>query len=211
MIATLIAAAALSASPTCPNIVSTDKLVQELSLPSGGRTLRASSYTVPGLGPRGIAATRLVVVSPRCELLFEQEFEGTNEIKLTTVTLGKTPLLIASALSPGGSGCGIAHVVLTYDGTPEPLAPGSLGHSNMGAVFVGDLGHGKGPGLVLFDALWEGGSHYEPHPYQVWTYSWKDQRFIGPTFVKTKPMTPDPTQVAKALGYTLSKDMVFEC
>jgi hypothetical protein len=211
MISTLIAAAALSTATNCPSLNKDDHLIQRISLPGEGRTLTASSYTHPGLGPGNIEATRLLVHSPRCELLFEQEFEGTTEVKLTTLSLDNTPFLIASTLSPGGSGCGISHLLLSYDGSPVPLAPSNLGHDNMGGLYVGDLGPGKGQGLILFEALWEGGSHYDPHPYRVWTYRWESQHFAGPAVVRTKPMTPDPKQVAKTLGFTISNDLSFNC
>jgi hypothetical protein len=210
MIGTFVAAAALSAT-SCPGLAVDDKLVQQMSLVGTGRTLTASTYTHPGLGPFDIAATRLLVHSSKCELLFQQEFEGTTEINLTTITLGKTPMLVATMLSPGGSGCGLYHILLAYDGYPRIFAPTDLSHDNMGGFFVGDLGRGRGPGLVLFDALWGSGSHYDPHPYRVWTYRWKDQRFVGPVVLETKPMTPDPKQVAKALGYPFSDEMNTSC
>lgn len=74
-----------------------------------------------------------------------------------------------------------------------------------------DLGHGRGPGLVPFEALWDSGSHYDRHPYRAWTYRWKDERFVGPQVVKTKPMEPDPEGVAKALGYPFSNALRFDC
>ena len=152
MIATLIAAMALSTSQACPGVNSNEKLVQELALPSAGRTLTASTYLQPGLGPLDIHATRLTIRTPACDVLFEQEFEGTSDIKLTTVMLGQTPMLVATALSQGGSGCGLTHVLLTYDGDVHVLAPTDLGHDNMGGCYVGNLGGKKGPGLVLFES-----------------------------------------------------------
>jgi len=211
MIAALFAAGSLSVTQACPNQIANETLVQELSLPRAGRTLNASTYLISGLGPHDIGATRLVVRTSACDVLFEQEFEGTSDIKLTISELGKTPILVATALSQGGSGCGLTHLLLTYYGDLKVLAPTDLDHDNMGAFYVGDLSGSKGPGLVLFEALWEGGSHYAPHSYRVWTYRWTAQHFAGPSVVTTAPMSPNPKQVAKALGYPFSDEMNFAC
>ncbi len=211
MIALLLAAVVATSTPQCAATGSNEKLVQQMDLASYGRTLVASTYEVPGDGVGGIAATRLLIHSPACEPLFAEEFEGTTEIKLTLVRLAKTPFLVASVLSPGGSGCGLNHVLISYDGEPRAFAPAALGHDNMGGLYVGDLGHGRGPGLVLLEALWDGGSHYDPHPYRAWVYRWTDQRFIGPQVTKTKPMRPDPARVARSLGLPFSAAMSFDC
>lgn len=115
--------------------------------------------------------------------------------------LGGPVVALASgdALSAGGSGCGLNHLIITYGDELQALAPAALSHDNMGGLFIGDLGGGRGPGLVLFDAQWGRGSHYDPHSYRVWTYRWKDERFIGPSVKRTKPMTPDPERVARTL------------
>jgi hypothetical protein len=178
---------------------------------SRARTLIATTYKIPGLGPGDIADTRLLIQSERCEPLLEQEFEGTQDIKLALVQLAKTPFLVVSVFNAGGSGCGIDHMLISYDETPRAWAPAALGHDNMGSLFVGDLGQGRGPGLVLLEAQWGTGSHYDPHPYRVSTYRWKDEHFIGPATKATKPMSPDPEKVAKSLGLPSSTKFGFPC
>lgn len=132
IITTLLAVAALPASASCPIFQPDDRLVQRLDLPAGGRTLSASSYVHPGLGPGGIEAIGLLIYSPRCALLFEQEFEGASEIKLINMKLGGTPILVATTLSAGGSGCGLRHVMWAYEDRLRALAPAGLSHDNMG-------------------------------------------------------------------------------
>jgi hypothetical protein len=83
----------------------------------------------------------------------------------------------------------------------EPLAPMPLGHSNMDGIFVGDLGRGRGPGLVAWNAQWNGDGHYSPHKYQVVTYRWHDGRFVGPEVRTTRRRyDPSPETVARSLG-----------
>ena len=84
----------------------------------------------------------------------------------------------------------------------EPLAPMPLGHSNMDGIFVGDLGRGRGPGLVAWNADWNGDAHYAPHRYQIVTYRWRDGRFVGPELRTTKRRyDPSPGTVASRLGF----------
>ena len=121
--------------------------------------------------------------------------------------------MVVTTFSSGGSGCGLDHTILDYTDKVSPFAitPTSLGHDNMGGAFVGDLGQGRGPGHVLWKAIWDSGSHYSPHPYHVVTYRWKDRGFVGPVIFKTKPMSPDPARVARKLGFPFSEGMSFTC
>ena len=91
-----------------------------------------------------------------------------------------SPLVIAAAVSPGGSGGGFCVVVVGEVGgrlkllTPEPLTT-----SNIGGVFVGDLGRGRGFGAAAWDFIWDfddGESHYAPHRYEVQQYAFDRRR-----------------------------------
>jgi hypothetical protein len=217
MIGLLVAAALSAAPPQCVASAQTGtKLVERLKLrsrdsASRNRAVIVTTHQVSGLGPGDIADMRLSIQSDRCEPLLEQEFEGTQKIRLKLVQISNTPFLVVSEFKLGGSGCGIDHMLISYDGTPRAWAPADLGHDNIGSLFMGDLGRGRGPGLVLLQAQWESGSHYDPHPYRVWTYRWKDDHFVGPEMRTTKPMIPNPSGVAKSLGLPWSEDFGFEC
>jgi hypothetical protein len=83
-----------------------------------------------------------------------------------------------------------------------------LTHGNMDGIFVGNLGQGRGPGLVMWNAQWKDGeAHYTPHQYEVVSYRWRNGRFVGPDVKTTKrKYDPDPDAVARRLGFSF-RDM----
>ena len=214
MIGMAFSAALAISVPHCAAPSAGEVLVTELPLDmGGGRIVQAAAFQHLGRGPRGIDAVRVTVYSSKCDELYEQKFEFSSNIVLKTTKLGDVSVLVATVLSPGGSGCGLQHVILDFSDAldPEVISPARLGHSNMGGMFVGDLGQKQGPGLVIWDAVWNSGSHYDPHPYRVLKYKWSGDHFIGPVITTTMPMQPDPAEVAKALGFPYSLDMSIRC
>jgi hypothetical protein len=163
---------------------------------------------------KGDPASRMVVLGPDCKPVFSQRFEDATKVLFSGERLGEQPILFVTAFSPGGSGAGFDHTLLAYGGEMfaedgvRPLAPMSLNQGNMGGIFVGDLGRGRGPGLVMWNALWNGQeAHYDPHQYEIVSYRWHNGRFVGPTVRTTKrKYNPDPDDVARRLGFGF-KDM----
>lgn len=186
--------------------------VQRAQLAAKNDKFEAVSTSTHGDGMFGFAAAQLAIYGSECRLLFKQTFSDATEVRFETRRLGALPLLAVTALEPGGSGNNFKHVLLAYEGGIRPLAPMDLQHSNMGGFYVGELGRGRGPGLVLWDAIWEDGAHYAPHRYRVTTYRWRaediegsgghQEAFIGPSEETTKQhIDPDPDVVARLLRF----------
>lgn len=89
------------------------------------------------------------------------------------------PLVLAVAVTPGGSGCGFNAIVIGEVGgrlkrlTREPLMT-----SNQGGLFVGDLGGGRGLGAAAWDYIWDFDSegHYSAHRYEIKLYPFDPRR-----------------------------------
>ena len=158
--------------------------------------------------------SRILVLGSDCEVMFSQRFEDATKVLFSEERLGEQPVLFVTAFRPGGSGAGFNHLLLAYGGEMfaedgvQSLAPVSLNQGNMDGIFVGDLGRGRGPGLVLWNAQWSGEeAHYEPHHYEIVSYRWRNGRFVGPNVRTTKiKYNPDPNEVARRLGLGF-KDM----
>ena len=157
----------------------------------------------------GDPVSRMIVLASDCNVVFTQRFEDATKVLFSEERLGKQPLLFVTAFRPGGSGAGFDHILLAYGGDLFPeggvqqLAPMSLNQGNMDGIFVGDLGHGRGPGLVTWSAQWNGQeAHYDPHQYEIVSYRWRNGRFVGPSVRTTirKYDPGDPNHVAHRLG-----------
>jgi hypothetical protein len=167
----------------------------------------AKGQGAQALGSTDAPVARIVVFGADCAKVLERRYDLTTQARFTVGRLGRQPFLFVTTFRLGGSGCGYDHLILAYGGDVypadgvEPLAPMPLGHSNLDGVFVGDLGHGLGPGLVAWNAEGDG-SHYAPQSYQIITYRWWDGRFVGPTIKFTRhKYKPSPEAVAKILAF----------
>jgi hypothetical protein len=205
---TLVFAAALASAPPAEcklDLAPGETLIERRSLDTKDDTLEAVSVREPDTddGP----STRAMVLGPDCKVMFEQRFALATQARFSMGRLGPQPFLFMTAFEPGGSGCHYDHLIIPYGGEMsvedgvQPLAPMSLGHSNMDGIFVGDLGRGRGPGLVAWGAE-DDDAHYSPHQYQIVVYRWRDGRFVGPkvTFTKRR-YDPAPDAVASRLGF----------
>ncbi len=152
-------------------------------------------------GPFGYDSSRVVIYDAACGVRHLQVFDGAVETHFRSAKLGDQSVLVATVMYPGGSGVGYEQVILGYDTfSVYALAPERLRYSNMDGFYLGDLGGGRGDGLILWMAIWDG-AHYDPHRYTVTTYRWRDGHFSGPEVRTThKRYDPDPDTVAKALG-----------
>ena len=205
----LLALAALAAgSPSACrlDLVPGETVTERRSLKARDGDLEAVSVINPD---PDAYSSRALVLNADCKIVFERRFDGATQTRFSEGQLGRQPFLFVTAYSPGGSGCGYGHLILAYGGERyaddgvEPLAPQSLWHNNMDGVFVGDLGGGRGPGLVTWSADWNGEAHYAAHRYQVVSYRWRDGRFVGPKIWWTKHKhAPAPQAVARKLGFS---------
>lgn len=208
MLSLLAFTVALAASPpsACKlDLAPGETLIERRSLPTRNGALEAVSLSLPDT-EAALPASRALVLAPNCGVLFERRFDAT-QTRFSEGHLGQQPFLFVTAFRPGGSGCAYEHLILTYGGESsaedgvQPLAPMPLGHGNMDGIFAGDLGQGRGPGLVTWAAEWDDW-HYAPHRYQVVRYRWRDGRFVGPKVWYTKHKHPPaPGEVAKSLGF----------
>jgi len=204
MLSMILGLALVAASPAaCLKPDKADVLVERRLLEVGeGRRLEAFAVSRRGDGMLGYESSRLEVFDEACRRLHLQVFDASTETRLATGRLGDLPILVATALRPGGSGCGYEQVVLGFEDSLFALAPRRLDHSNMDGFFIGDLDGGRGPGLMLWEAIWaDGESHYAPHAYRLTRYRWADHGFVGPeTVITTERHAGSPDEVAKALG-----------
>lgn len=198
----LAAVLAVSDPKSCLPPDPADVVVERVVLDRKAGPLEAYSVSRKGEnGQLGYDSARVVVYAADCQVMHQQLFDGAMEAHFTLTRLGDLPILVATAMTAGGSGDGFQEVVLAYDDDGVfALAPARLQHSNMDGFHVGDLGGGRGPGLMTWSAEWDG-AHYEPHRYRVTTWRWRDDRFVGPeAWTTRKRYDPDPEAVAKALG-----------
>ncbi|MEO5773340.1 MAG: hypothetical protein ABIQ32_04385 [Sphingomicrobium sp.] len=212
----LLFAVAVSASPTTPcrlNLEKGETLIERRTLKVRDGTLEAVAVSKSD-EKYGDPESRLVVLGLGCNVIFSQRFDDATKVLFSEKRLGEQPILFVTAFRPGGSGAGFDHALLAYGGEMfpqdgvQPLAPMSLKQGNMDGIFVGDLGRGRGPGLVTWNAQWLGQeAHYEPHQYEIVSYAWRNGRFVGPNIRTTKrKYNPEPNDVARRLGLGF-KDM----
>ena len=79
-----------------------------------------------------------------------------------------SPLILAAVMTPGTSDCGYLSVVISaVKGHLKVLTPEPLWTDVEGGVYVGDLGGGRGYGLVRWDFIWGHEAHVDPHQFEV--------------------------------------------
>jgi hypothetical protein len=199
--------AAASAPASCSAVDPSEQFIERKTLHGRHDNFVAVSSARRGDGFLGFVSSQVTIYGANCAIVFDQRFSDTVQTRFTNTKLGKQPILILTTFEPGGSGCGYEQIILAYGTTADAggvrvVSPMRLTHSNMDGVYVGNLGHGKGPGLVLWTALWEGGTHYQPHRYSVTIYRWRGGKFTGPSVKVTKrKLSPSPDDVAERLGF----------
>ena len=88
-----------------------------------------------------------------CHLLYKQEFPGAGEVTFETMDWDGEKLLhlaTISAIGEPGDDTIINHIILAenYDGSFLPIQPSFLTANKSTAIFVGNIGKGKGYGIV---------------------------------------------------------------
>jgi hypothetical protein len=204
MLELFLAAALIVAEPAaCLPVDPADVVVEHRVLDRDGQQpLQVYAVSHRGEdGPFGYVSSRLVIYGADCSVRHLQMFDGAVETHFKAAKLGERSVLVVTTMYPGGSGVGYEQVILGYDAfSVYALAPERLRYSNMDGFYLGDLGGGRGDGLILWTAIWDG-AHYDPHRYTVTTYRWRKDHFAGPKVWTTlKHYDPDPETVAKGLG-----------
>jgi hypothetical protein len=154
-------------------------------------------------GMFGVSQTELRVWRSDCIPVLRRTFPQASLLRFEETRLGDQPLLHVVARYPGGSGELFRHHLIILDPLTDSqeLAPRDLAHTNMGGFFVGDLGEGRGPGIALWDAEWNEGAHYDPHPARMFIYRWNDHGFVGPEQLDTAgPVAAEPDAAPRAFG-----------
>lgn len=114
--------------------------------------------------------------TPRPGVTFTNPFLRLKVLRLEGLP---QPLIIAVAVTPGGSGCGFnAMIIGEVGGRLKRLTREPLMTSNLGGLFVGDLGGGRGLGAAAWDYIWDFGSegHYSAHRYEIKLYPFDPRR-----------------------------------
>ena len=207
----LLLAAAVSANPNTgckQNLDRGETVVERRILKVRDGTLEALAVSKSDQ-KYGDPESRMMVLGSDCNVIFAHHFQDATNVLFSETRLGEQPILFVTAFQPGGSGSGFPHLLLAYGGDlwsadqVQSLAPTPLNQGNMDGIFVGDMGRGRGPGLMMWNAQWNGQeAHYEPHQYEVVTYRWRNGRFVGPQVRRTKRKYDpgDPNEVARRLG-----------
>jgi hypothetical protein len=178
----------------------------DITLPGDSEPYQVSAVAVKSrrhAGMFGVSQTELRVWRSDCIPVLRRTFPQASLLRFEEARLGDQPLLHVVARYPGGSGELFRHHLIVLDplSDPQELAPRDLAHTNMGGFFVGDLGEGRGPGIAIWDAEWNEGAHYDPHPARMFIYRWSDRGFHGPERLDTaEPVAAEPDAAPLALG-----------
>jgi hypothetical protein len=111
--------------------------------------------------------------------LSEVSYDGTDTAKTTAIDLPWLRAVDVIGRQQGGSGATFFHSIIQIkNGVLSLVSPQGLKHSNMGGFYVGEFNiHGNHRGLIVWDALWNGGTHYSEHPYVITYYLWRGGSF----------------------------------
>jgi len=139
---------------------------------------------------------------PNCKVVLEVNVPQMDSARVRPGLLGAQPVVDIITEHHGGSGDQFAHRLFAVDGDAlRAIAAPPLEHSNMGGFFVGDLGRGRGVGVALWDADWNGGGHYAPHRYQLRYFIWRNGRLEAVPMIETRrKIEPDPDKAARAMA-----------
>lgn len=101
-----------------------------------------------------------------------------------------SPLILAVAMSPGGSDCKYEGIVIgTVKGKLSLMTPKPVETLAEGGIYLGDLGNGQGYGLAVWNFIWgPNESHLDPHRYKValYRYDRTHSRFVQLRTVESK-------------------------
>lgn len=129
-------------------------------------------------------------------------------ISVTGIT---TPLIAAVALDPGGSdGRFESTLIGIVDGKPRDLMTPHPKNNYEGTVCLTPLGGDKRLGVMAINFIWEDGSHFDPHRYEIALYSWNGKKFVQTLHAETKRRYLDWADAAKEYRHTCQNDFVSD-
>ena len=112
----------------------------------------------------------------------------------------------------GGSGSSFTHRIFVRTGKKfvDVTPQGGIVHTNMGGLFFGLLGKGRGKGFVVWEANGDGENHYAPQTYTATFYEWNGSAFqkAGETNDPKKYEIPFPVPAPDFIG--LPKGIYFD-
>jgi hypothetical protein len=209
LLALATAAAAPAAGGECYRTAEREILVQRMILRGRAVTYEAVSVSQRLGSPYRRLHGRMVVFGPHCARLFAHDFGDGWEVRFQIARMGGEPVLLATGITPGASGDDYTHVLLGYGRRLREIAPiplptsAPLRTSNLGGIFVGNLGRGRGPGLARWEGIWaDGEAHYDPHRLEVTLYRWRGGRLERSAhYITRNRLASDPDRAARAMHF----------
>lgn len=169
--------------------------VQVVASKKGGRVVFRSDATgrlVHPLTRGGRVASRSVLTADAGDALF---------FKVIGVA---GPMILVSTVHRGADYCGYtARLFGEAAGRLRLLTPGPLETDDMGGLYVGDLGAGRGRGVAVWRFIWgEGEAHFDAHRYEfkLFEYRPRSGSFAAATVLKSKSRHERWEEVAGELG-----------
>lgn len=165
--------------------------------PDGTPSLEIVASVKPDTDPNVIAEVdhaAINIYAPGCHLIYRQEFSGSGEVTFETIHWGDQTLLHLIAMSAVGEPADDViynHVLLEgYGGSFFPVQPPFLSGNKNLSIFIGNIGGGRGPGIVETFRPWPAPPHFSPFSVM---FQLKNVRlpqgqtlstFVGPTVIQ---------------------------
>jgi hypothetical protein len=119
-----------------------------------------------------------------------------------------SPIILAVAMSPGGSDCKYEGIVIgTVKGKLSVLTPKPVETLAEGGIYLGDLGSSQGYGLAVWDFIWgPNESHLDSHRYKVALYRYDrvHSKFVLFKTVESKEKHSSDDEALSELGLPYS-------
>jgi hypothetical protein len=116
------------------------------------------------------------------------------------------PLVVGVGVSPGGSDSSykLAAVAAVNGKLAELTRTDTFDTSEEGGFYIGDLGHGLGPGLAVWDFVWDFDyeRHDSPHQYEIKLYRWNkgEARFEWARVLRTPRKFDSGEEAIRSVG-----------
>ncbi|MDQ5835581.1 MAG: hypothetical protein M3379_02255 [Acidobacteriota bacterium] len=116
------------------------------------------------------------------------------------------PLVVGIGVSPGGSDSSYELAAFTPVGgkLEELTRTDTFNTSEEGGFYIGDLGHGLGLGLAVWNFIWDFDyeSHVSPHQYEIKLYRWNkaEARFEWARVLRTPGKFDSGEKALRSVG-----------
>ncbi len=165
--------------------------------PDGTPPLEIVASVQPDTDPNVITEfdhAAINIYGPGCHLIYRQEFSGSGEVTFETIHLGDQTLLhliAMSAVDEPTDDVIYGHILLAgYGGSFFPVQPPFLQSDKNVSIFIGDIGGGRGPGIVETFRPWPAPPHFSPISvmFQLKNVALPQGQtlttFVGPTVIR---------------------------